>query len=447
MNNKYMFSLVSMLICGLVMISTPVGVSADEVMGVPDDTSGVYLFAGGGDESSLGACDGTPAGTSVADTLLDAIDFDILEHIGDEPEEVLEYLTGSTAPGDDLDTTLAEVVSGLTAIDDYGNIQNIGDNGANFDGGTYGELSVGLRNPFRIITADGVIADGILGGPTAAGSEAEADANLGGMEIFIFEDGELSGFEIYLRGPLNTYIIEIADFQINPGTVNGADDTVIGIDLDSLPGWDGTYITELVISDNGIEQEVSPNCINLDGSWDGSMEIDAIVTRGSAIAELGAISGNVSNDIDGDAMGDMPIPDVQIYLTDETGLPVLDGFGDILEVMSDSEGNYVFTDIPPGFYNVVQVQPDGYEDVAEVDGGDDGDHPDDGINNQIPVTVDSGEVDTGNDFIETSAQVSAVTLNTQTSNGSLSSSLWVLVGLSLALLSLSLIRRERAGDQ
>ncbi|NES07508.1 MAG: PPXXXP-CTERM sorting domain-containing protein, partial [Okeania sp. SIO2F4] len=38
--------------------------------------------------------------------------------------------------------------------------------------------------------------------------------------------------------------------------------------------------------------------------------------------------------------------------------------------------------------------------VSEVDGGDDSDNPDNGIDNNIPVTVDPGEADTGNDFVD-----------------------------------------------
>lgn len=64
-------------------------------------------------------------------------------------------------------------------------------------------------------------------------------------------------------------------------------------------------------------------------------------------------------------------------------------------------GIYGFTGLAAGNYYVVQTQPPGFDSVSEVDGGDDSDNPDNGIENNIPVTLSTNnERDTGNNFIE-----------------------------------------------
>ncbi|HBY76278.1 MAG TPA: hypothetical protein DEG47_04555, partial [Cyanobacteria bacterium UBA11148] len=66
----------------------------------------------------------------------------------------------------------------------------------------------------------------------------------------------------------------------------------------------------------------------------------------------------------------------------------------------DANGNYSFNNVKPGDYNVIQTNLPGYTDVSEVDGGSDGDNPNNGIVNNIPVTVDPGETDSGNNFVD-----------------------------------------------
>ena len=125
-------------------------------------------------------------------------------------------------------------------------------------------------------------------------------------------------------------------------------------------------------------------------------------TGNDFIEELipGAITGNVTADTNGDGNADLPLEDVVLELLDENGDPVLDDNGDPITTTTDANGDYSFTDVPPGDYQVAEQQPEGYADQSEVDGGDDGDNPDNGVINNIPVTVDAGETDTGNNFIE-----------------------------------------------
>jgi cysteine-rich repeat protein len=257
---------------------------AQFIQGTADDTSGVYLFSAGG---SAGTCQsplGTPAAQQTDDIVLAALGFGLLEFAGDHGAEIDSFSWGADEGGTDTDKTLAEVVQGLTTIDDFGLIGAEQDDAANFDAGTGGQVTTGLRaisgvRDERIIRPDGVIAAGTLG-PSGAANAAAADAALGGFEIFIFEDAELSGMTIRLTSPNNDITIQVADRQVDPHTEGGADDTLIAIDLDSLSGFDGTFIDTITVTDDGTVMSDSP-CPR---RGETSIEIDAIALRASATA-------------------------------------------------------------------------------------------------------------------------------------------------------------------
>jgi len=67
---------------------------------------------------------------------------------------------------------------------------------------------------------------------------------------------------------------------------------------------------------------------------------------------------------------------------------------------TDTNGNYEFTELVPGFYIAVEVQPSGYRSVSENEGGHDNDSGDNGIINAIAGVVDILENDIQNDFVE-----------------------------------------------
>lgn len=124
---------------------------------------------------------------------------------------------------------------------------------------------------------------------------------------------------------------------------------------------------------------------------------------------LGAISGNVSQDVDGDGLidfivdplvdpaVDLPIPNVLLQLLDNTGNPVLDPItGEPITTLTDANGDYLFDNLPPGDYQVLEVQPGGFLSVSDVDGNDQNDSIGDGT----PITVNAGATTPGNDFVE-----------------------------------------------
>jgi protocatechuate 3,4-dioxygenase beta subunit len=115
--------------------------------------------------------------------------------------------------------------------------------------------------------------------------------------------------------------------------------------------------------------------------------------------ELGTISGNVSEDTDNDDVADTPIADVTITLLDENG-------EEVATTTTDEDGNYEFTGVEPGDYTVVeQDETELDEDFVDVFDGDETpedatDAVDGAQDDIIPVTVDAGEDDTDNNFVE-----------------------------------------------
>ncbi|RYG37933.1 MAG: hypothetical protein EON93_02830, partial [Burkholderiales bacterium] len=120
----------------------------------------------------------------------------------------------------------------------------------------------------------------------------------------------------------------------------------------------------------------------------------------------GIITGSVLADANNDNIGDVGISGVVITLKDGSGNDI-DSDPNTSGVQpttttTDASGNYTFSNLTPGSYQVVQTQPAGYLTVTDGDTTTPGD---DAANtsttdNMIPVTVTANETDTGNDFIE-----------------------------------------------
>jgi len=109
--------------------------------------------------------------------------------------------------------------------------------------------------------------------------------------------------------------------------------------------------------------------------------------------ELGSISGSVF-------AGTTPLSGVTLTLLDESGDPV-DGDPDEpgvqpITTQTGSDGSYRFDDLPPGIYQVGQTQPEGYDSVGDIDGGDVNI-----IGDVTPIDVPPGFDSEDNDFLET----------------------------------------------
>jgi len=313
-----------------------VSASPGTITGTPDDTGGVWLFSAGTDTE--------PGGQPTDEIVKNAVDAGILELIGDEAGEVVDFEAGPPEPYEGpRDTTLALVVEGLSAIDDFGLIEEGDDASANFDAGIGGWVT--LSN-FGEIHSDGVVATGTIG-PEDAPDPEEA---LGGFEIFLFEDAELSGFVCTLTPKSGAPIsFTITDRQVNPSTPNGADDTLIAIDLDSLPGFTiGNAIIAITITDDAVSMAEPV-------FGDTTLELDAVATRVSVL--LGSISGYKWNDLDGDKVKDAGEPGLSGWTI------TLSGVG---STTTGLDGYYEFTGLAAGPYTVSETLKAGWTQTYPV---------------------------------------------------------------------------------
>ena len=291
------------------------------VTGTQDDTLGVWMFNAGKN---------LPAEEPTDDIIERAVFYDILDYIGDSAEEVYDFGWGLVEPtlGQE-DTTLAEVIEGLSAIDDFGYLSNGNDDQANFDTGSDGYFFGGFDpdDPY-VIVADGVKATGVLG-PSGATSKEKAEKAIDGYEFFIFEDAELSGMTVTLSNYLGLSItFSLADLQVDPPTQNAADDALIAIDLDNLVDFDGTFIDAIRIEDDGIRQSRT-------NTGDTTLEIDAIAVRKSLKRCVPYI----------------PAPQ-RLWTTDILGLGEIDEFSIGGSVYLKTSDDYVGQPLVPGKYRV-----------------------------------------------------------------------------------------------
>ncbi|CAA6815667.1 MAG: Unknown protein [uncultured Sulfurovum sp.] len=105
--------------------------------------------------------------------------------------------------------------------------------------------------------------------------------------------------------------------------------------------------------------------------------------------EMAKITGRIDESLPDGSL--MPIEDITLVLYDQDG-------EEVARTTTDSEGEYSFM-VPPGNYYIQEIQPEGYLDVSENEGGADGE-PVNPVPNRVNVTVVAGELDVSNDFIE-----------------------------------------------
>jgi protocatechuate 3,4-dioxygenase beta subunit len=99
------------------------------------------------------------------------------------------------------------------------------------------------------------------------------------------------------------------------------------------------------------------------------------------------ISGTVLEDVDDDDNGDVPISGVLITLRKDGVV--------VATTLTDSNGDYKFTDLLPDKYTVIETNPNGYTDVSDADGNFNGNGP-----NQIDVTLPPGGNVIDQDFVD-----------------------------------------------
>ena len=131
----------------------------------------------------------------------------------------------------------------------------------------------------------------------------------------------------------------------------------------------------------------------------------------------GDLRGRVLADIDNDDVGDEPLADVVLTLKDENGDdidsdPSTPGVQPTTAT-TDSNGFYLFSNLPPGDYQIVEQDLAGYDSVSDSDGANNNI-----VGDETPVTVVGGFISSGNDFVdEQFASVSGFVLQDTTGDG------------------------------
>lgn len=406
----------------------------DRTFGTPDDTAGVWLFNAGSSTSNA-ICDGILGGENTDEVLNTATYLDVLEFIGNKEDEIIAFSAGTGSESvnpSSIDTNAADIAAGLRGLEDFG-VASTSQDDVSFDAGTGGSIHIGMRAPFTVIVADGKVANGYIGPGTAETAE-EAVTNLGGFEVLIVEDGELSGMTIELYSMLNTYTVELIDHQVNPNTQDGLDDTLIAIDLDSLPNWDNTYITDLRITDDGVDQGAVSTCPT-STALDTSVEINAIFTPKSVLPNIrGSIGDTVWVDANNDGVHDITeegIGNVLVELngTDFNGTPVT------LTDITNRDGHYNFVDLLPGSYTVAidsKTLPNNLVASYDMDGASHTPHA-------ANVVLDPGNLDLDYDFGYLSLIPTAVTVSSVSAE-QMGTTIYLVIALLLAGTTATLTR-------
>ena len=237
------------------------------------------------------------------------------------------------------------------------------------------------------------------------------DRDEGGNNIDSNGNGIPDYLDTYIATPPTTDNKFNAPIPLNAGPTDivnptGADvdGTVVGFIITNLPTGgtltlaNGTLITEgqvlTIVEANGLKFNPSGSTdatqiFNI-AAIDNDGEIDATpATIRIPLTSVGSITGNVSvQDIHGNCT---PIANVTLVLFSTNGT-------EIARTVTDANGNYSF-DVPPGNYYIQEAQPSGYYDLSENEGGADNETSN-ALINTINVVVGNNEIDSGNDFIE-----------------------------------------------
>ena len=194
----------------------------------------------------------------------------------------------------------------------------------------------------------------------------------------------------------------LADEDYNGDASDGSDEPILTIKLETPAGFlvspSNQGNDDTIDSDNGQGELALPVMGGIDDTND----------FGFFQSTLGSISGNVSSDINGQVD---PLAGVTLSLypdVNKDGVP--DSSTPIKVVITDADGNYLFTGIEPGDYVVEETDPGGYNSVtdgdATLDVGEDAPN-EDPIDNRIPVSIATdpttlaAENDQDNNFVDT----------------------------------------------
>jgi hypothetical protein len=177
----------------------------------------------------------------------------------------------------------------------------------------------------------------------------------------------------------------------SPDTANTAGDNQIDGDDNGIQTTSGAEARSPMITlVAGTEPDDTVETF-IGGDQDNGADADGDMTVDFGFLGLGSVSGNVSHEDKDHLLHG--IANVTLVLYDEGG-------NEVARTQTDANGDYLFEDLRPGKYIVKELQPDGFFNLRENEGGFDDDNTTATGENEISITVDGGEVDIENDFVE-----------------------------------------------
>ncbi|MFN3188759.1 MAG: SdrD B-like domain-containing protein [Candidatus Paceibacteria bacterium] len=311
-------------------------------------------------------------------------------NIGDGPVNVLvSSLTGRVYQDlnlngafDDGEPGIAGVTLTLTGTDNFGNIVNrtttTDANGIyRFDDLSPGNYTVTQTQPPGFVDGqetigsaggDNPVTDVISNVVLAAGSDADGydfgeflPASVAGISGFVYQDRNEDGVFSAGDAPIPGVVINLVG-PVNRTTTSDADGFY---SFSGLPP--GEYTVSQVQPTGFIDGTDTPGT----GAALVSQANDEFIVTlaGGSNAEnwnfgellVASVSGFVYNDVNRDGVfnaGDAPIPGVVINLSGPVNRTTT----------TDADGLYSFTDLPPGEYTIVQVQPENFNDGIDSPG-------------------------------------------------------------------------------
>ena len=298
-----------------------------------------------------------------------------------------------------------------------------------FEGLAAGDYSVvvsgdplnGLTQTYDLDDSTGPFASADASSVSLSAGEDNLLVDFGYMQLgvisgVVLEDstGDNQGDRALLDGNGDPVVVMLelfeADAQGNPvGTalaLTTANPTTGAYQFSGLMPGDYVVVQEQPAGFNSIsDQDETPDGDSLDS--DTTVDDRVAVTLDVGETEddsnnfveqgTGSIEGNVL--VDNGNGSTTPLAGVTLTLLDDAG-------NEIATATSGSDGSYSFTNLLPGDYTVVQTQPAGLTSVTDEDQQPDGDPQDNNtaVDEQIGVNLSPGEVDAGNNFIETAVE-------------------------------------------
>ena len=324
----------------------------------------------------------------------------------------VQLFTDPNGDGDASDGAL--VVAATTGTDGSYSFENLapGDyvvvetQPAGFNTVSDGDSTVPGDDASNISLLDNAIPVSIAGGETDDGNDflEEAPGSLSG-QVLADNNNDGGGDDALANVVLTLKDENGADIDSDPNTA-GVQPTTTSTDSEgnySFAGLPpGNY--QVVETDIAGFQSVS----DVDGANNNIIgdETPIAVTAGQDTAgndfvdeQLGSLSGQVLQDTDNNNVGDAALADVVLTLKDENGNdidsdPIQTGV-QATTTSTDSEGNYSFPGLPPGNYQVVELDRSGFISVSDVDGANNNT-----VGDETPIAVTAGADSSGNDFVD-----------------------------------------------